>query len=157
MKSTLAIATLATILGLVCAQAAEAPNSATGPRSDEKAGQSGAAQFNQDLPPPGQDAAHGRWHDIEGTASGKVSLSSEQRQKIRQYFDQHEAGQVPHVDYTIAVGATVPRQAELKSLPSEVADILMGYRGDQYVLVQHQLVIVEPKSRRIVAIIPGEG
>ena len=59
------------------------------------------------------------------------------------------------MNFSIAVGAAVPRQAELHKLPSALTDILQGYTGDQYIRVRDQLVIVDGKARRIVAIIPN--
>src|SRR5262245_63431049 len=59
------------------------------------------------------------------------------------------------VNFSIAIGAAVPRQVQLRSLPAELASILQGYSGDEYALVRDQLVVVDSKSRRIVAIIPN--
>jgi hypothetical protein len=42
----------------------------------------------------------------------------------------------------------------LKQLPTELATLLNGFQGDDYVLVGDQLVIVDAAVRRVVAIIP---
>jgi hypothetical protein len=61
------------------------------------------------------------------------------------------------VDFSVVIGAAVPRQAQLKDLPATLADMLNGYNGDQYILIRDQMIIVDHQSRRIVAVIPGVG
>jgi hypothetical protein len=56
---------------------------------------------------------------------------------------------------SLTVGAAVPRQIELRDLPTAVADALHGYNGDKYLLVRDQLVIVDGQARRVVALVPG--
>jgi len=132
------------------------PGSATGTRTNESAGESAAGKSSPAGPAENQDNA-GRAANIRGSASGAVSLSQDQREKISAYVSRHRIHRVDNVNFTIAVGAAVPRQAELRDLPAELAKLLQGYSGDKYVLVRDQLVIVDPKARRIVAIIPNAG
>jgi hypothetical protein len=132
------------------------PGSATGVRSNQNAGQSGAGKIDPSGPTGDQNNA-GRAADIQSSATGGPSLSPEQRAKIGSYVTQHGLHRVDSVNFTISVGAAVPRQAELRDLPKDLAAILQGYSGDKYVLVRDQLVIVDAKARRIVAIIPNAG
>ena len=97
----------------------------------------------------------GRAGQITGTASGTVDLSDEQRQKLRQYFSAHKDVRLDHPEVPATIGAAVPRQLKLRNLPRDVTDPLQKYHGDSYFFVGDRLVIVEPKVRRIVAVIPN--
>jgi hypothetical protein len=97
----------------------------------------------------------GRSEQITGTASGAVSLSDEQRQKVRQYFTAHKDARNDQPSVPVTIGAAVPKQVELKDLPKDVTDALQKYFGDGYFFAGDRLVIVEPKVRRIVAVIPN--
>lgn len=99
----------------------------------------------------------GRAEQITHSATGSVTLSDDQRRKLQAYFSNagQETAEPPGLGLTI--GAAVPRQVELRPLPAEVTEVLHKFQGDSYLLVRHELVIVEPKFRRVVAIIPGIG
>jgi Protein of unknown function (DUF1236) len=86
-----------------------------------------------------------------------VRISDEQRALIRDYLAKHNEAKVDQVDFSLVIGGAVPRQAQLRDLPSSLADLLNGYKGDQFLLVRDQMVIVDFQSRRIVALIPGVG
>ena len=45
------------------------------------------------------------------------------------------------VDFSLTIGAAVPRQAQLSDLPSDLTDTLHGYNGDQYVIIKDQFVM----------------
>jgi hypothetical protein len=51
----------------------------------------------------------------------------------------------------------VPHQVALKDIPPEITQVMNGYQGDQYLLVQDEMVIVDQHSRRVVAIVPAVG
>jgi len=120
-------------------------------RTQQKAGHSGAAASHALTPGGGPAEAH----EITSTATGSLSLSSDQRRKLSEYFS-HAGGNVNATDikFTVSVGAAVPKQVALAPLAPELGRILPTYRNDRYVTVDDRLVIVTPEARRIVAIIP---
>jgi len=132
------------------------PGNATGTRTDERAGESAAGKSSPGGPAQNQDNP-GRAAQITGSASGVLSLSQDQREKIATYISRNRIHRVDNANFSITVGAAVPRQAQLRDLPKPLADVLRGYSGDKYVLVRDQLVIVDSKARRIVAIVPNVG
>jgi Protein of unknown function (DUF1236) len=83
-----------------------------------------------------------------------LALSDEQRRRIQDFAAARAAEKTDSVDFSITIGAAVPRQSRLSPLPPELADALHGYNGDQYVVAKDQFVIVDAHVRRIVAIIP---
>lgn len=142
---------IAAVLASATVAAAQAPDAAT-ERTKQRAGQSGAATSHTITP----DRGPGEAHEITSTATGSVSLSAKQRQKLRAYFSRSGTGAANQAtgDFTVSVGAAVPKQVPLQPFAPELQAILPTYKGDQYVAVQHRLVIATPE-RRIVAIIPG--
>jgi hypothetical protein len=59
------------------------------------------------------------------------------------------------VQFEIMIGAAVTGQVQLQDIPPEITQIMNGYWGDQYVLVQDKLVVVDQRTRRLAAIVPG--
>ena len=68
---------------------------------------------------------------------------------------QRDAPQLPEANFEMMIGAAVPQQVALREIPPEITEVLHGYSGDLYVLVQDKLVIVDQHSRRVVAIVPA--
>jgi hypothetical protein len=79
-------------------------------------------------------------------------VSSSQAQSIKDYFAKTEPIQ-SSMNFGAAIGASVPRQIPTRPLPPEVVEIMQKFRGDEYVMVENRMIVVEPKSRRIVAIL----
>lgn len=129
----------------------QGPNSLNGTKSDQRAGESAVGKNQPNRP---EDSTGSKARAIHDSA-GPVTLSPDQKAKAREALAQAGPKRVDHVDYTIMIGAAVPRQAELGELPPAVSQALGGYEGDGYVLVRDQLIIVDKEARRIVAIIPG--
>jgi Protein of unknown function (DUF1236) len=62
---------------------------------------------------------------------------------------------VNNADFNVSVGVTVPRTVHVAVLPPEVVTIVPEYRGFDYVGVGDQLLIVDPNTMEIVAILPA--
>jgi hypothetical protein len=91
-------------------------------------------------------------------ASTSASLSTEQRTRIRETVI--KSGNAPRVsrseiNFNINVGTAVPRSVRLVTVPTTVVEIYPAWRGFLYFVVEDEIVIVEPGSLRIVAVIPA--
>lgn len=87
-----------------------------------------------------------------------VQLSNDQRTKIREtVIRQSNAPRLNRnkVNFSLNVGAVVPRSVHVAVLPETVIEIHPQWRGYRYVLVGDVVVILEPSTLRIVAIIPA--
>jgi hypothetical protein len=120
-------------------------------RSDQAAGASRVGQAEPNRP---EDAGGQKARDIEHSASA-LSLTDEQRTKLRSIVAGTDAPKTAPGTFTVAIGAAVPGQANLRDLPHDASDILNGFAGDMFTIVRDQLVVVDSKSRRIVAIVPN--
>ena len=62
---------------------------------------------------------------------------------------------VDNANFNIRVGVAVPRTVHVAVLPPEVVTIVPEYRGFEYVVVGDQLLIIDPDTLEIVAILPA--
>jgi cytoskeletal protein RodZ len=93
-----------------------------------------------------------------GQAGGgaQAQISTEQRTQIRQTVMRvGDAPRVSSVNFSLSVGTVVPRTVKYVLLPSRVVEIYPAWRGYHFFIVGDQIVIVEPGSLRIVAVIPA--
>ena len=90
-----------------------------------------------------------------GGGGANVTLSSDQRTKIHKLvINEHNAPRVAHVDFDIRIGTVIPRgKVHYVPVPATIVEIEPEWRGFMYFLVGDQIVIVEPDTLRIVAVI----
>jgi hypothetical protein len=58
--------------------------------------------------------------------------------------------------FRAAVGAAVPEAIELAPVPATIANLMPQTKGLESTMVEGQVVLVEPKSKQIVAVIVSE-
>ena len=85
-------------------------------------------------------------------AAGAAKLSSEQRTKITTVIRQHKV-EPAHLDVSISVGVRVPERVHLYPLPVEVVEVYPEWRGYDYILVGDQILVIDPGTHEIVAIL----
>lgn len=91
----------------------------------------------------------------QGAAAGAAKLSTEQRTKITTVFKQQKVERIEpsKLNVSISVGTRVPATVKYYPLPQEVIVIYPEWRGYDYILVGDQIVIIDPRSHEIVAIL----
>jgi hypothetical protein len=85
-------------------------------------------------------------------AGAAARLSTEQRSKITTVIRQQKVQPVK-LNVSISVGTRVPSTVRFYPLPREVVVIYPEWRGYDYILVGDQIVILDPGTHEIVAII----
>jgi Protein of unknown function (DUF1236) len=65
------------------------------------------------------------------------------------------APRVSSVTFSLSVGTVVPRTVKYAPLPPRVVEIYPAWRSYHFFIVGDEIVIVEPGSLRIVAVIPA--
>jgi hypothetical protein len=85
-------------------------------------------------------------------AAGSVKLSTEQRTKITSVIRQQKV-EPTHLNVSVNVGTRVPDSVRFHPLPVEVVDVYPEWRGYNYILVGQQIVVVDPRTHEIVAIL----
>ncbi|MGH6664917.1 MAG: DUF1236 domain-containing protein [Pseudolabrys sp.] len=151
MRKTQAIAAAVLVAAASAAANAQGTN---GERTDQQKGESSYIQGTQSS--LGQNGIS-RTGDIRRTATGKLQFTPQQVAQIRDAVGRAKLKREDHVAFTIAVGATVPKQADARDLPRNVAKAVPSSTPMRYVLARDQLVLIDKRTQRIVAIIPGMG
>jgi len=91
-----------------------------------------------------------------GSNKTSVQLSQDQRSRIQAVVGKEHAPRFSgseHLDIT--VGARVPRDVRVAVLPEDIVTIVPEYRGFNYLLVGDSILIIDPVTLEIVAVIPA--
>jgi hypothetical protein len=132
------------------------PGQAGAPGTKERMGQDqdrGKQDQDRGKAVPGQAQHNGAAGRSGGAA---VQLSQDQRTKIKDVVvHDRNVARVNNANFSVSVGARVPKDIHVSVLPPEVVTIVPEYRGFEYVLVGDQLLIIDPDTMEIVAILPA--
>jgi len=91
-----------------------------------------------------------------GSSRTSVQLSQDQRTRIQAAIGKEHAARLSGSEhFDIAVGARVPRDVHVAGLPEDIVTIVPEYRGFDYIVVGDNILIVDPVTLEIVAIIPA--
>jgi hypothetical protein len=91
-----------------------------------------------------------------GTGAANVSLNEQQRTQIREtVINSRSAPRVSNVDFSVNVGTVVPRgHIHLVRVPETLIRIEPRWRHYLYFVYNDEIVIVDPRSMRIVDVLP---
>jgi len=107
----------------------------------------------------------GRSGAMQGTAEGRSSLeqpkrgvtekrsatssklSPNQKTELRGVVTGGDVRGVDHVNFSRSVGTRHPRTAVLYDLPETIVNVVPQYRGFKCMVVQNELIIVDPGTR----------
>ena len=88
----------------------------------------------------------------QGAAAGSANLSTEQRTKITTIIRQNKV-EPAHLNVSVRVGTRVPESVRFYPLPAEVFVVYPQWRGYDYILVGDQILVINPRTHEIVAIL----
>src|SRR5580704_7098505 len=90
----------------------------------------------------------------DDTKSGAPAvLSSEQHVKIRDTLRGEKSERLTNAQFSTTVGEMIPETVHLYALPVSIVEDAPQYRGYEYILVGDEILIVNPRTMRIVAVI----
>ncbi len=90
--------------------------------------------------------------DVKKGEQHALNLDTAQRAEIWKQLGAQQATNLP-AGFHPQVGATVPASLQLKSLPNSVSNEVPQVQPYIYAMVQSQLLIVDPATKKIVSII----
>jgi hypothetical protein len=97
--------------------------------------------------------AEGKSNTTVGQAGAGAKLSTEQRTKITTVIRDQHVAPVNNVNFSISIGTRVPREVSFHPLPAEVVTVYPEWRGYEFFLVREQIVVVDPRTLEIVAVL----
>ncbi len=120
-----------------------------------KAGKPPTAEQRRPGGPNTAESPNGQYQGLQGNASG-VTLNEQQRTRIRDtVINARGAPRVGSVDFGVSVGTVIPRdRIHIVPVPETLVQIEPGWRGFRYFIYEDELVIVDPRDMRIVAVVP---
>lgn len=124
---------------------------------DTKSGKA-ASETNMDRSKDGmkadqKNASEGKAGATTGQAGAGAKLSTEQRTTIRTSITKQNIKPATNVNFSISVGTRVPRTVGFHPLPAEVITIYPDWRGYEFFLVGGEIVVVNPRTLEIVAVL----
>ena len=106
-----------------------------------------------------RNAAEGRRMENRTTTTGQAGagarLSTEQRTRISTVIRDQHVAPVNSVNFAVSVGTRVPRDIGFHPLPQEIVSIYPDWRGYEFFLVRDEIVVVDPRTLEIVAVLPA--
>jgi hypothetical protein len=118
-----------------------------GVKTNDKA----ASEINTDKSKAASDVKAGV--TIGQAAAGPKMLTTEQRAKIRTVVKEQKVQSPSSVNFAVSVGTIVPRSMTLYPVTPEFITINREWRGFEYFLIGDQIVIVNPRTLEIVAVV----
>jgi hypothetical protein len=121
-------------------------------RTDQKMNNENAQRTDQKM---GNEAEgkSSRSSQTVGQAGAGAKLSTEQRTKITTVIKGERVAPVTNVNFSISVGTRVPHDVSFHPLPAEVVTIYPEWRGYEFILVRDQIVVIDPRTFEIVAVL----
>jgi hypothetical protein len=124
-----------------------------GQNTNMNAEQKGAADSRSQTTTQSQPGQTGRSETTVGQAGAAAKLSTEQRTRITTVIRDQHVQPLNNVNFSISVGTRVPRDVRFHPLPREVVTVYPEWRSYEFVLVNNQIVVVDPRTYEIVAIL----
>jgi len=90
-----------------------------------------------------------------GQAGAGARLSTEQRSRITTIIRGEHVSPVNSVNFPVTVGTRVPRDVGFHPLPADIVTIYPEWRGYEFFLVRDEIVVVDPQTLEIVAVLPA--
>ena len=87
-------------------------------------------------------------------ARANINLTPENRTRIHEVIvRERNTPRVNSPNFNVSVGARVPRTVRFMALPRAILEIEPAWRGFEYFMIGDEIVIVDPRSMEIVAIV----
>lgn len=90
---------------------------------------------------------------LAATTSDHLNLTNAQQKEIWQGVSKQSTKQTAPSGFNAAVGATAPSSLTLHAFPSEVTRQVPAVKSNDYAMMQNELLVVNPTSKKIVDII----
>jgi hypothetical protein len=123
--------------------------------SAEKPGDAKPSAAGQGASPKSSDKASDAKPSTsgQGAAGAPANLSTEQRTTIRTVIKRQNVQPVTNVNFALSIGTRVPRTVHFYPVFVELVQIYPSWRGYEFFLVGDQIIVVNPRTLEIVAVL----
>lgn len=140
------------------------PGSNTATNKPNAAESSKGAEQNKSSPVNEQKSTKANELNREAASSGanpkaqvSASLAPQKKKELHSAVAKLDVKPVTNVNFSVSVGTVIPRTISLRPVPTTIVEIVPQYRGYDFFVVRDELVIVEPRSHKIVDVIERSG
>ena len=91
------------------------------------------------------------------STNASANINDQQRTRVTQSISRLNVQPLNNVNFSVSVGAVIPRDVHLQPLPADVVEVVPQYRGYDFFVVRDEIVIVEPSTYKIVTVLPRSG
>jgi hypothetical protein len=99
-----------------------------------------------------EDSTGGRARNVKQT-SRSIQISDQQRGRLRSVVAAAGGPKLDAAGFELMIGTAIPEKTPVADLPPEVSESMNGFWGDQYLMVQDKLIIVDQHTHRVAAIV----
>jgi hypothetical protein len=89
------------------------------------------------------------------TTSTSVNVRPEVQERFTRVIERQNIRS--DVNISVSVGSPLPRSVRVYDVPREIVEISPEFRGRKYTVVRDEIVIIEPRTNKVVAVIPRSG
>ena len=140
------------------------PSSNTATNKPNAAESSKSAEQNRSSPVNEQKSTKANESKREAASSGanpkaqvSASLAPQKKKELHSAVAKLDVKPVTNVNFSVSVGTVIPRTISLRPVPTTIVEIVPQYRGYDFFVVRDEVVIVEPRSHKIVDVIERSG
>jgi hypothetical protein len=90
---------------------------------------------------------------VQDSAAPALQLTTAQRHTVFQSVSTTQKNNASPTGFRVSVGALVPAGIDLSPMPDTLATLIPSARGFSVAMVEKQVVIVDGKSRQVVAVV----
>jgi hypothetical protein len=94
---------------------------------------------------------------LDAGAVPQVELSAVQKDTIYQSISNTQKNNAAPLGFRVTPGAVIPNSILLAPVPGTIADLIPQTKGLEAALVEGQVVLADPSSKQIVAVITQES
>lgn len=107
---------------------------------------------------PSQQTGEARPDSTDVDVVGNLDVPKEKASRVRDMLFRSGERTNVDIDVNINVGRALPARVRPRPLPPDIVEIVPEYRSYEYVVVRDEIVIVEPRTRKVVEVIrKGRG
>ena len=104
----------------------------------------------------GQTERRDRSTTVGRSERTNVEINEQQRSRIREVIvSRRDVPRVSNVNFDIRVGTVVPRSVRFVTVPEDIVRIYPRFRRHRVVIVGDEILIIDPVTFRIVAVLPA--
>jgi hypothetical protein len=87
------------------------------------------------------------------SGSTSASLTDQQRSSISASISQSNVQPLRNVNFSVSVGTAIPSSVRFYPVTPAIIAVYPQYRGYSYVVVEEEIIIIEPRTRKIVQVV----